>query len=1218
MKINQPSKRIFTTRVFTLFSILVVNLLTSVAVNATETTYSTIAALNTAISNANAGDVLILADGTYNNNILSIGTSNVTVKAATPGGVFLNGSNAITISASYVTFSGFQFTSGVPQGTVQNNVIVVTGNYVTLTQLNFSGYNGSKYINLKGQHDQITYCNFEKKPETSNNNNEKGNMIHIDQRSDLTPNYALISYCSFQSMYGTGGDYGNECIRITNHEITEPGSYKSKTIIEHCYFNDTGLGDSEAISVKSDNNIIRFNTMVNNQGANFCFRYGDDNVAYGNFFKNSGGIRIKESNNIHCYNNYFENCGNGSVTAPVIFEYDNSSVVSHLNNLNIVNNTFVGGFPIQLGSYSTPSNGNVAITTFTNNTFANNIFNYATGSIFSESTSGISWAGNMYQGTLGIANPTSGMVNTNTLLATNSEGFYGLPSNSPAINASSTSYPTILDIANIDDDPSLIYDISGQSRVGVKDVGADEYSTDTTTNHPLALTEVGPSYLGGPTIPDAPTATSPQTICGATVASLSATGTNLKWYQSLIGGSSLASTDIIYSGTYYVSQTVNGVESNRTTVAVTVTSTPAPTAASLLLCNGSTVSNLTATGTTLKWYAAATLGSQLASSTVLSSTTYYVSQTISSCESSRTAVAVVVYVPTTLPVLNADGPGNTYELITSVLAPCQGISAVEAPDMTNGMHPDFGRHIAEVMDTDLGRYVFEFYSHVTTDNDITGGLDRQRVEIKTYAGSTDNLKGVLGETVTYKWRFKVPTGFQPSGSFTHIHQVKAVDGDDSTPLFTLTPRYGTPNTLQLIYTQDANSSTDTKREVNLSLFENTWVEAVETIKIGTGTAGTYAITIKKVSDGTTILSYSSNAIQTIRTSATDPATTGQVANSFIRPKWGIYRSLLDSNRLRDDSMRFSDISISEIVPPTAVLTANANGTVSVSGIAVAETTVTVQFPGGTTGSAAAGAGGAYGPITSGVLLTSGNVVTTYVSSGNTSPETIGQFTDLPVVSNQSFCTSGTVASLTASGTLVKWYSTASGGSTLLTASALATGTYYVTQTVNGLESARKAVLVTIQTTTAPTASNQTFVGSGTVASLVATGTALKWYSLSTGGSALDSSTTLTTGTTYYVSQTLNSCESTRSAAVVTIQIATQTITFTLPLKYTNSPDFDPAAVSSNGSPITYTSSNLAVATITNNNKIHIVAKGTSDITASSVGAAPITIQLIVQCSCVLN
>jgi hypothetical protein len=260
-------------------------------------------------------------------------------------------------------------------------------------------------------------------------------------------------------------------------------------------------------------------------------------------------------------------------------------------------------------------------------------------------------------------------------------------------------------------------------------------------------------------------------------------------------------------------------------------------------------------------------------------------------------------------ILNADiTVNNTYELINSVLAP--GGTAVETPDQAGGTHASFGRHIAEVYDTDLNKNVFEFYSHLTEDNDVTGGTVRQRVEMKTYATSPNNLKGVLGETVTYKWRFKVPVGFQPSNSFTHIHQVKAVDGDDSSPIFTLTPRYGTPNTMQLIYVVDANGSNDYKAEVNLSLFEGIWVEALETIKIGTGTAGTYSITIKKVSDGTVLLSYTNNAIQTIRTAATDTGSP-KVANSFIRPKWGIYRSLADPTKLKDESIRFSDILIAE-------------------------------------------------------------------------------------------------------------------------------------------------------------------------------------------------------------------------------------------------------------------------------------------------------------------
>lgn len=266
--------------------------------------------------------------------------------------------------------------------------------------------------------------------------------------------------------------------------------------------------------------------------------------------------------------------------------------------------------------------------------------------------------------------------------------------------------------------------------------------------------------------------------------------------------------------------------------------------------------------------------------------------------------------------LNADGPGNTYELINSVLAPSGNV--IETPDLVpDGSHTAFGRHIAEVFDTDLNKYVFEFHAHLDTgaygitDNDIsTLSTDRQRLEIKTYATSPSNLKGTLGETVTYKWKFKIPVGFKPSANFTQIHQIKPVDGDDSNPIFTLTARKGSPNKMQLIYVVDANGSNDYKSQINLSLFEGIWVNVVETVKVGTGTSGSYSIAIKKVSDRTVLMSYSNNSIQTIRTAATDPVFP-QVPNSFIRPKWGIYRSLLDVASLRDDSIRFSDFSIAE-------------------------------------------------------------------------------------------------------------------------------------------------------------------------------------------------------------------------------------------------------------------------------------------------------------------
>lgn len=248
--------------------------------------------------------------------------------------------------------------------------------------------------------------------------------------------------------------------------------------------------------------------------------------------------------------------------------------------------------------------------------------------------------------------------------------------------------------------------------------------------------------------------------------------------------------------------------------------------------------------------------------------------------------------------LNADGPGNTYELINSVFAP--GYNTVEDPECVHG---SFGRHIAEVFDTELSKNVFEFYIHVTPDNDRCINFDRQRVEIKTYDSSPDNLKGTLGETVTYKWRFKVPVGFKPSSNFTHIHQVKAVGGDDDDPIFTLTLRKGTPNKLELNYVKESSLSTNKYKNLDMSLFEGIWVEAIETIKIAT--SGTYSITIKRVDNGVTVLSYSNPDVSTIRLGV------GGVDNSFIRPKWGIYRSLLDQASLRDDSIRFSDFSISE-------------------------------------------------------------------------------------------------------------------------------------------------------------------------------------------------------------------------------------------------------------------------------------------------------------------
>ena len=144
--------------------------------------------------------------------------------------------------------------------------------------------------------------------------------------------------------------------------------------------------------------------------------------------------------------------------------------------------------------------------------------------------------------------------------------------------------------------------------------------------------------------------------------------------------------------------------------------------------------------------------------------------------------------------------------------------------------------------------------------------------------------------------------------------------------------------------------------------------------------------------------------------------------------------------------------------------------------------------------------------------------------------------------SQSFCAinNPTIANLVASGTAIQWYSSASGGSALSTSSALVSGTtYYAGQTTGGcMSDTRLAVTVNVGDPPAPTGStSQSFctINNPIIANLTAAGTAIQWYTSSSGGSALSTSTALASGTTYYSGQTTGGCMSdTRLAVTVTV------------------------------------------------------------------------------------
>ena len=156
----------------------------------------------------------------------------------------------------------------------------------------------------------------------------------------------------------------------------------------------------------------------------------------------------------------------------------------------------------------------------------------------------------------------------------------------------------------------------------------------------------------------------------------------------------------------------------------------------------------------------------------------------------------------------------------------------------------------------------------------------------------------------------------------------------------------------------------------------------------------------------------------------------------------------------------------------------------------------------------------------------------------------------------------TAAAITAgssSGQTYTYWTNAAATTAYTTPTAATAGTYYIKGTNAIGCSDVKAVTVTVNTTpSAPTASAQTFCSADAkkVSDLVATGTAVKWYSAATGGTLYTGTETLVSGT-YYASQTTNGCESTRRAVSVTVNATPATPTL--------SPAVHPSCTTATGS-----------------------------------------------------
>ena len=335
--------------------------------------------LDAAISNATAGTIIIVQDGTYSDLDISIDKNGalgnpIKIVAENKGSVFLEGASRAELSGSHIEISGFVFqnpsglTTGLTSGDEDNEgddidpVIRLNDcNYCIVQNIKIDAYNASsdpnnafsayskfKWLLLDGQHNEVRYCSFIGKNGIGSIINDNRNSaeedflkIHHNYFADRVPALGLVNERNDQ-----------DAIRIGNSETSLDDS--TSEVYENYFYNF--FGEVEMISNKSGNNKYYNNTFRNYAGS-ITLRHGNGCEVYGNYFFAednifSAGVRvIGEDHKV--YNNYIEGVNS---------QKDDGSTSNATGGINVTN-----------GRVNTEINGyyQVKNTTIINNTFVN-------------------------------------------------------------------------------------------------------------------------------------------------------------------------------------------------------------------------------------------------------------------------------------------------------------------------------------------------------------------------------------------------------------------------------------------------------------------------------------------------------------------------------------------------------------------------------------------------------------------------------------------------------------------------------------------------------------------------------------------------------------------------------------------------------------------------------------------------------------------------------
>lgn len=455
---------------------------------ATKYFVSNVTQFNSAVAVIQPGDTVEMQNGIWNNCQLVFrgnGTQQnpIVLMAETPGRVIISGASNLRIGGTYLIAEGMYFKDGYSPsgGVVEFRYSGIESQYCRLTDCAIVNFNPAsnitdyKWISLYGKYNRVDHCYIKDKK-------HQGTTLVVWLSSQ--PNYHLIDHNYFADRPPLGVN-GGETIRVGTSDWS---LYDSYTTVEYNYFENCD-GEIEIISNKSCENIYRYNTFFNNNGA-LTLRHGNRCTVEGNYFfgngkSGSGGIRIiGEDHKI--INNYIVGTRgsgyrsalsmvNGIPDSPLNGYYQVKRAVVAFNTF--VDNT--SNFTIGVNDGSTQSLPPLDCT------IANNLVKGSVAPLIKYDSSPINmyYEGNiMFGASLGITQP-EGIKIMDPLLESDSTGLWRPSLMSPAIDSASGNYPYIT------------MDMDAQARTGLFDIGADENSNEPINNPPLGPEDIGPSWL---------------------------------------------------------------------------------------------------------------------------------------------------------------------------------------------------------------------------------------------------------------------------------------------------------------------------------------------------------------------------------------------------------------------------------------------------------------------------------------------------------------------------------------------------------------------------------------------------------------------------------------------------------------------------------------------------------------------------------------------------